>query len=485
MSHSASDLPAVSAVPGMSRGEAAALPTLRWVPPAVGEPDFSHLRETMDQGGIKLVVLDDDPTGTQTVHGLDVLTEWSVPSLKAALQDSRPAFFILTNARAYPESEARRINREIATHLRLAAAACGRDFRLASRSDSTLRGHFPAEVEALSEALDGQVDGVLLVPAFFEGGRYTIDDIHYLREGDCLVPVGRTEFARDATFGYRNSDLRAWIEEKTDGRVAARDVVSLSLELLNRRGVAGVVEELCALQRGRFAVVNAAGYPDLEIFVRALLAAERAGKRFVFRTAASFVRVRSAVSYRPLLRSDELNPSRQPGLVVVGSYVKKSTEQLRLALGIDRVRALEIEIERFADADGRKREVDRVAAAAGQALDRGEHALIYTSRELHTTLGRAGDLQVAAVVSQGLVDIVRSVRRRPGFVIAKGGITSSDLAVKALGVRRALILGQAAAGIPVWQLGPESTYPGLSYIVFPGNVGGPATLRDLLVALSA
>jgi uncharacterized protein YgbK (DUF1537 family) len=481
MSHSVPDLPAATSGHRSNYKDAAPIDALSVVPSDAGKPDFSHLREAIDELAIKLVVLDDDPTGTQTVHGLEVLTEWSVASLEAALRDSRPAFFILTNARAHPEAEARRINREIASHLRLAALACGRDFRLASRSDSTLRGHFRAEVEELCDALNGTVDGVIVVPAFFEGGRYTIDDIHYLREGDHWVPVGDTEFARDETFGYRNSDLRLWIEEKMGGRVAARDVASFSLR---HGGPAEVLEKLLALQGGRFAVVNAAGYPDLEIFIRALLAAERAGKRFLFRTAASFVRVRSGISYQTLLRCDTLNPARQPGLVVVGSYVQKTTEQLGSIIGLDRTRAFEIAIERFADPRGRKQEVDRVAMAAAQAMERGDHAIIYTRRELNTTLGPAGDLQVAAIVSQGLVDIVRAVHRRPGFIIAKGGITSSDLAVKALGVRRALILGQAAAGIPVWQLGPESLHPGLSYVVFPGNVGGPETLRDVLTELS-
>ena len=79
---------------------------------------------------------------------------------------------------------------------------------------------------------------------------------------------------------------------------------------------------------------------------------------------------------------------------------------------------------------------------------------------------------------------VSSLAVRPRFLVAKGGITSSDIGVHALQVRRATVLGQALPGVPVWKLGAESRYPGMSYVVFPGNVGDEDGLRSLVENLS-
>jgi uncharacterized protein YgbK (DUF1537 family) len=84
-----------------------------------------------------------------------------------------------------------------------------------------------------------------------------------------------------------------------------------------------------------------------------------------------------------------------------------------------------------------------------------------------------------------LVKIVSGLRQRPDWFVAKGGITSSDLATEALQIRRALVLGQAQPGVPVWLSGPGSKWPNLPYIVFPGNVGSGDALANLVVALEA
>ena len=59
----------------------------------------------------------------------------------------------------------------------------------------------------------------------------------------------------------------------------------------------------------------------------------------------------------------------------------------------------------------------------------------------------------------------------PAFVVAKGGITSSDVGVKALRVQCARVLGQIRPGIPVWQTGPESLFPGPPLCDFPRQRG--------------
>lgn len=66
----------------------------------------------------KIIVLDDnDPTGSQTVHSCLLLLKWDIETLKKGLQDASPIFFVLTNTRALPPDEARLIIREVCQNL--------------------------------------------------------------------------------------------------------------------------------------------------------------------------------------------------------------------------------------------------------------------------------------------------------------------------------------------------------------------------------
>jgi uncharacterized protein YgbK (DUF1537 family) len=431
----------------------------------------------------KIVVLDDDPTGTQTVHGIPVLTEWSAASLAAEFSAPGSCFYLLTNTRAFPVERARAINREIGENLVAASRQSGRAFRVVSRSDSTLRGHYPAETDALADALGGGFDATLIIPAFFEGGRITKNDVHYVAGPAGLTPAGETEFARDATFGYRSSNLRAWVEEKTAGRVQAHDVISFSLEDL--RGDSGALAaKLNALSNRAVAIVNAVENSDLDAFVRALAFVEPGGKRFLFRTAASFVAAYAHIAPRPLLRVDEIAaPGSGAGLLVVGSHVSKTSQQLDALLKRSEVAAVEIAVEKLLGSESRPAEIARVADAAESLLRRGENVVLFTSRKRVIGSDTAASFGIGETVSRGLVAIVSAIRQRPRWLMAKGGITSSDVATAALGVRRAIVLGQALPGVPVWQLGPETRWPGLAYVVFPGNVGAPDALAQLVSKL--
>jgi uncharacterized protein YgbK (DUF1537 family) len=465
------------------------MPPLATCPPdRAGERDFHRIRQLVAADQRTVVVLDDDPTGTQTVHGVAVLTEWSVPALAAELARCARCFYILTNSRALPRDVAMTVNREIAQNLLVAAAETQRGFTLISRSDSTLRGHFPDETDALADELGNPFDGVVLVPAFPEGGRVTIGGVHYLTNNDGLQPVAETEFARDATFGYRHSDLKKWVEEKTRGRVRAADVKVISLETLRCEHAAlDVCAELVELPRGGIVAVDSATYADLAAFVHGLLLAEIVGRRFLARTAASFARVRAAIDPRSLLAPAELGLSSQAdkagGLIVVGSYVEKTTRQIEAMFSLANLDVTRIDTDRLFDPGTRETEIMLVATAAQTSIAAGRHALIYTSRNVSGVRGLAGELPVAESVSAALVAIMRRIQTRPRFIVAKGGITSSDLATRGLGVKRAEVLGQIAAGIPVWRLGAESRFPGLPYVVFPGNVGEANTLRAVVEML--
>lgn len=434
----------------------------------------------------KVVVLDDDPTGTQTVHNIPVLTEWPIAALTAELQNDLAVCFLLTNSRSLPLPAAQEINTQIGHNLRQAARRVGKRLAVVSRSDSTLRGHFPGEVEALAMALGEAFDAWLLIPFFQEGGRYTIDDTHYVLEGDLLVPAGETEFARDAVFGYQASNLCQWVEEKTDGRIRAEVVASVSLDDIRRGGPEQVARRLSELSHGRVCVVNAASRRDMQVFTHGLLLAEAGGKRFLYRTAASFVPERAGILRRDLLKPEEIvTTDTAGGLIVVGSHVPRTTQQLDHLLQQPGVVPVEIDVAALLQDTTQMATVSAARQDIETALQRGQDVALYTSRQLLTGTDAASNLSIGQRVSEGLVAIVQGLHVRPRYLLAKGGITSSDVATRGLGVKRALVLGQILPGVPVWQLGAETRYPGLAYIVFPGNVGGPEAVTTTVNALRA
>ncbi len=466
------------------------------------EPDeaslFGAIAQEVAASKRKLVVVDDDPTGTQTVHDVELLTTWNTDMLAGALQGGR-LFYLLTNARSMPENDAVQFNRAIAQQLVSASRETKVDFVVASRSDSTLRGHYPAEIFALERGLmsaaSGPFDGHLVAPAFFEGGRYTIGDIHYVATptatAETLLPASETPFAQDAVFGYKTAYLPAWIEEKSSGYWKAEQVLSIGLELIRQGGPDAVAARLQTVTGGMPVVINAVGYGDMAVVVLGLLRAEAAGKRFLYRTAASFVRLRGAVEVKPLLKAEEVLGSVQKGatggLVVVGSYVPDSSKQLENLLTLPQVTEIELSVERVIRSAA---EAEVVSREAGQQLEAALQArrvgVIYTSRTVVTSANRAENLAPGKSVSAALIAALHHVRSRPRFIIAKGGITSHDVAQKGLGAARAWVLGQLFPGVPVWRLesGPQSRFEGVPYVVFPGNVGSPESLMQAVELLS-
>ncbi|MHB1319284.1 MAG: four-carbon acid sugar kinase family protein [Anaerolineae bacterium] len=433
------------------------------------------------RSGAKLIVLDDDPTGTQTVHDVPVLTHWSVAALVEELSRPETVAYILTNSRAVSAAEARAMNLEIAGALRSASEITGRQVAVVSRSDSTLRGHYAVETQALIEALGTPVDGVLVIPFFLEGGRYTVDDVHYVDEGGRLMPAARTESARDPLFGYASSNLRQWVAEKSGGAWAADEVASISLDDLRIGGPRLVEMRLSELEDAQPCVVNAVSYRDLEVLVAGVLASEAQRRRYLYRTASSFVRVRGGLDPAPLLTTTDFD-QRAGGLVVAGSFVGRTTAQIEAASALPNVVPLELDAAALLG-DGAQQTVKAVRAAAVRAMEAGNDALVYTSRRLITGDTADHTLNVGQRIAAALVDLVSGLELRPAWIIGKGGITSSDIATRALGIRRAWVRGQAIPGVPVWRTGPESRWPDLDYVVFPGNVGGPGALADMMAVL--
>jgi uncharacterized protein YgbK (DUF1537 family) len=392
------------------------------------------------------------------------------------------AFFILTNTRSMEAGDAVKINIEIAALIKKITERLEINFIIISRSDSTLRGHFPGELLALQKGLQSDEYAFVLFPFFEEGGRITMNDIHYLQQGEMLIPVAETAFAKDHSFGYTQSNLKQYIIEKTGNEIAEKDIISISLEDLRSDNSATIVsEKIMSLQPGQYCVVNAIEFYDATVFALAVLQITKR-QNILFRTAASFVQAVCGISRQPLFKNIREPNNPNGGLIIVGSYVPLTTEQVEATMAEGKAATIEIDVQDILN-QSTENLLQAKAKQMNDLLWQKKDVMIFTSRRLITANHSNSSLSIGNKVSAFLVKLVQQLNTRPSYIIAKGGITSSDIATKCLYVKRAIIRGQAIAGVPVWQLGTESRFPGLHYIVFPGNVGNRNSLRDLVSEL--
>ncbi|MBC3536972.1 four-carbon acid sugar kinase family protein [Megasphaera hominis] len=440
----------------------------------------------------KIVVLDDDPTGTQTVHDISVYTEWTEDTLTQGFNEENSEFYVLTNSRAFTQDYTRQVHTDIAKRVSDVAKATGKDFIIISRSDSTLRGHYPLETKTLKETLETNgapvIDGEVLMPFFKEGGRFTIGNVHYVQEGEYLVPANETEFAQDSTFGYKAATMPEYIEEKTGGAFKADSVTCISLEDLRAGNVDAIAQQLVAVHDFNKVIVNCTDYIDVKVFALALLKAMREGRHFMFRSAAALTKVLGGVSDKELLTKDELvvKGNTNGGLIIIGSHVKKTTQQLEKLQELDSIEFIEFNHLMVLESDEKlEAEIERVIKKTEDNIKHGVTTAVMTGRKLLKMDTKEDSLRVSVKISDALVQIVNRLTIQPKFIISKGGITSSDVATKGLHIKKALVLGQVAPGIPAWKAGSESKFPGMSYVVFPGNVGEVTTLRDVVAMMNA
>ena len=372
-----------------------------------------------------LVVLDDDPTGTQTCHGINVLTVWNHDTLVEEFRSTDSGFFILTNSRALHTPEARDLIRKICEAVKKAATATGKDFEFVLRGDSTLRGHFPDEPEVAEEVV-GKADAWILAPFFRQGGRLTINDVHYVKEGEQLIPAAQTPFAKDASFGYKNSNLTKYVVEKSKGSIPDNRVTSISLDEIRNGGSDAVAEKLLDLPKESVVVINAVVDEDMEVFVQGLMAAQAKGKRYIYRTGAAFVSTRLGIEQIPPLMPKTLDmdvsPSAPGGLIIAGSYVPKTTAQLESLLEGrgDRLNTIILRVEELLESPERTQDTIHAAVTkADKLISNGQDVLLMTSRKLITAEDEESSLRIGAVVASALVDFLKRLESRPRYIIAK------------------------------------------------------------------
>ena len=431
----------------------------------------------MNQAQPKIIVLDDDPTGSQTVHSCLLLLKWDVETLKSGLQDQIPIIFILSNTRALNPQKAAATTKEICQNLKSAISEVGvKDFLVVSRSDSTLRGHYPIETDTIAQELGG-FDAHFLTPAFFEGGRITTDSTHYLLIDNIKTPVAQTEFAQDSVFGYSHSYLPDYVEEKTQGQITAKDVIKFSLTDI-RTGE--IDQPLLELQENQCVVVDGETQADFDLFASSILKTTAQGKRFLFRSAASLLTSLAQLGDQPTPVDKMAKSTGKSGVVLVGSHVQKTTEQLHKLLAEENVVGIEIEVTQIRDQpDAKKSILSSTLLQIHKAFEQGKTPVIYTSRKELSFENIEQRLRFGAEVSSFMMSVVQGLPNDLSFLISKGGITSNDVLSIGLELTSARLLGQIIPGCSVIKTAVDHPqFPDLPVVLFPGNVGNRSSLVE-------
>jgi uncharacterized protein YgbK (DUF1537 family) len=181
-------------------------------------------------------------------------------------------------------------------------------------------------------------------------------------------------------------------------------------------------------------------------------------------------------------------PAGRHGLVVVGSHVELTGRQLDRLRQLPDIETVELNVPGMLDPAGRQTLTDEASQLVVDALETSD-VLLVTSRERIEGPSPEESLAIARLVSEVLVRVVRQVRDRVdlGWVIAKGGITSHDVAVSGLGIRRAIVAGQLFPGMTsVWisvANGDQRAPSNMPYVVFAGNVGDDNSMAEAVQIL--
>jgi uncharacterized protein YgbK (DUF1537 family) len=429
----------------------------------------------------KLIIFDDDPTGMQTVHGCLALTRWEKADLIFSLSDEVHFFFLLTNTRALSRDKAKETVQQAVKNVMETTRLLNVETLFLFRSDSTLRGHFPLELDTIVETSQIDYDARYFIPAFFEGNRVTDNDTHYIKLDEILIPCNETEFSQDSVFSYSDAYLPKYIQEKSGETIQAKSVVSIKREMLDGSHNDLLHQTLLDLKGDQYVIVNCLNYKELNCFFRSAMESMKQGKHFIFQTAASAV--------KSITQCDEIppvvikNPNSVPGLIIVGSHVDKTTRQLNILKEEgENIAPIEIDAELvLLDSDTY---LEQIINQAESNFLKGLNSLLYTSRhELHFS-SKDKRLEAGMYISRFLTKMISDFPQKPSFVIAKGGITSHDILAKGLEVPISRVLGQVAPGIPILKMPPEHRWSGMVYVIFPGNVGEDHTLKKVYQAIT-
>ena len=441
----------------------------------------------MNNKKIKFVILDDDPTGIQTIHGCLLLTCWNPVALEKAFRDNLPFFYILTNSRAYAPPKVKKIIAQITKNILTVNQFF--DYRIAfiSRSDSTLRGHFPLEINTILQYWEPnfhlKIDAIFMIPAFFEGNRITYNNTHFIRSNTGDIPTHQTEFAKDSIFGYASSYLPTYIEDKTKRHIKAGQIRYISISMLKPERKKNLSAFLANLQNRQMVIVNATNYEQLNSFSEAVLAMMKMGKNFLFQSAASLVKSLTKNPDQPLL-SHQMISKKGPGLFIIGSYVNQTTQQLQMLLDNTSVFPLEISVNKIMIQKNYQDYLLIIRQKIIQTMQANKTPVVFTTRKEIFPSSKKERILLGQKISIFLSELVKKLPVQPSYLVAKGGITSHQILSEGLQVKESRVLGQILPGIPVISLPHTHQYSNLPFIIFPGNVGDKNALVDIFRKLN-
>jgi len=419
----------------------------------------------------RMIILDDDPTGTQTVSAVGVILKPSLQAYRRFMASTEQAVYVLTNTRAMPEGEAVALLQTIKAEMQTAADEAGAEVDYLLRGDSTLRGHVFAEMDVFQT--DNSV--YLFVPAFPEGGRTTVDGIHYLQTAAGKVPVNQTEFAKDPVFSYKSQKMTDWVAEVGNGRKA----VNIPLAEYRREGFSRISQAIIHAEAGTVIVPDAETMADLEMLAKGLSVAEQHGRNVVVRSASSFAAARSGLHSRRLTKDEVI--VNGPVLLVCGSHTSAASRQLEQIVR-QTCEPVVLQTERILQ--GNTVEVEAVVQEAAANVIANIHAVgfaILSSERIRQETH--GDLASGAKIMHALTRVTALASSHCAGVIAKGGITSAQVATDGLSADYAKVIGQLAPGVSLWHIQRNEEIKGLDgiipYAVVPGNVGSDTTLLEI------
>lgn len=440
-----------------------------------------------------IVVIDDHPTGSQSMVDVPILAAWSQDQIAWAMDNDRRIFYIVTNTRAMDAKAAENRMLEVTSAVLDAAKERGKSVVFLIRSDSSLRGHFPLDTDIAVNLFENstaqRVDGVVIVPAFPEAGRITVGGVHYVEQwpGD-YVPVAETRFAKEPRFPFTHSDLAGWVAERSRGRFSAQHVTTIPLDVV-RTGPEAVAAMLVNVRHGEPIVVDAVVEEDLRSVAIGLHLARAEGKRFVCRSAPPFVRALVGQEIaRPLSVEDiqaiqaESEIPEGPGLIVVGTPNPLTRRQVRALEARRPIREVSIAAPALLDSR-REGHVEQVIQSAVDGLAHGNVMVRLAQMEVDTEA--KGDFSLDPRIGRAINEICYQIAKRAklSFVVARGGSVVQYVA-QALGVRRSIVRGPMLDGIvSLWQ--PlVGQIAGVPFVVYAGGVGNDESLADVVDLLS-
>ena len=438
---------------------------------------------------MKVIVIDDDPTGSQTVNNCLLLLKWDYSTLLKGFESKSNLFFILANTRSLSENNAKLRLEEICKSLKEVISKRlykEEEFVFVSRGDSTLRGHNFLEPKIINDCL-GPFDATFHIPAFIEGKRLTINGEHFIDN----IPVSQTIFAKDKIFGYETSNIKELLFLKSRSQINLNDIQNLKLselKVLESKDNNIIFNKLKNLNNNTHLIVDVENYSHLKKFSLAIKKLSKQ-KKFLFRTAASFVSSISGVidnPQKPIFYSDLRRKNSKknflPGFLVIGSYVELTTIQLEKLLEISDCVPIELDVFKFLRISKLKNNQDKLALFKNSLLieirsilKKGNSPVLFTSRKEIYLDNKNEQVNFYNYLASFIAEFVADLKNEIGYLVSKGGITTNVILSDGLKANNVYLHGQIVTGISLLTFKLEND-DNLPIVTFPGNIGNDNSL---------